>query len=940
MNLKYWLLLPWLLLYLSESVAQAVPNLHFHHLTRKEGLIQGWNWHMLKDSRGEVWISSTNGLNRFDGVSVQTYTPDERLPGSIKGQNIAGKFVEDPKGDVWFGADAYLCRYERIADTFAHYPIILAKKTLQALCHVITRDASGKFWLLIEDEDNEYPILTFDPENQVFELKDTIGHRVNRCIAQTNKDGMVTHLLAFLWGSSTASIISFPQTTNQKTPNVINLDQQTTPSYGAILEAEFSPPSSFYLLTDKGLYTYALNTCRGYPLLLEPNLCSMASGSDGQIWLSTKTGKIIQFDLPENKVLNTYEPDPTDRGSLKPDPIYHLYIDSDGTIWAGYFSEGVSWVNPAKSKFKIIKIPGTKQALSSLFRDQSGGMHGSWGNSLYAINGQNITKTMTLSPTDRDIDKVEMDTKGRVWMHNGFSLQLYYPKTRQQKNVLERKAPYTQVIDFKILKNNSLLVATYSDLFQLVETSEGKFQHKPMQALPPKSFFTSVFEDQSGKLYVAHDMSEIWVLQKVNGEYALAKTDSLPIKGDINGWHEDQDNIWIATSNGLVCLNKSDFGYQVFKQKDGLPSLLINNIISDGADGLWLSDNDRFIHFDKKTKNFHQYTLADGLPSNGFISKLSCEVRPGVYWFGTKGGIVEVEKRLIRSFPVAPHVRMKQILVNDSPDSTLRCNEDLCANPGEIGEIVLPYSKRTLSFSFVSSEYSSPGMSYLQYQIQGLDDTWITTPNPGFIRLANLPIGTFQLNIKAYSEEGISNDKPYSLKIIIEPPFYRTWWFYALVILTVLGAAWGFYRYRIQQIKKLDAMRQQITADLHDEIGPFLTGIRMFSDSLRLMMGSENAEASKMLERIGANAHKTLSSFRDIIWAVNIKYDSVSDLADRMRELVNEANESSPIFCRFSTEILNPDLNINPRLRHNVFLIFKETLHNSLKSYQYPVQDG
>jgi signal transduction histidine kinase len=161
-----------------------------------------------------------------------------------------------------------------------------------------------------------------------------------------------------------------------------------------------------------------------------------------------------------------------------------------------------------------------------------------------------------------------------------------------------------------------------------------------------------------------------------------------------------------------------------------------------------------------------------------------------------------------------------------------------------------------------------------------------------------------------------------------------TWWFFTLVLLAILSTARGFYQYRIQQMKKLDAMRQQITADLHDEIGPFLTGIRMFSDSLRLMMGPENTEATKMLERIGANAHKTLSSFRDIIWAVNIKYDSVSDLANRMRELVNDANESSPIFCRFTAELSNPELNINPRLRHNVFLIFKETLHNSLKYSQ------
>ncbi len=931
MQLRYWLLMSWLLLHLSETNAQARQNLHFHHLTRKEGLLQGWNWHMLKDSRGEVWISSPNGLNRFDGVSVQTYTPDERLPGSIKGQNIGGAFVEDPKGDVWFGADKYLCRYVRKADTFAHYSIILNNKVLQTPCHVIAQDASGLLWLMMEDEDSHFPILTFNPENQVFKIQYTIGYRVNRCVANKNKDGMITHLLVFLWGSPTAGMIVFQNTPHQKTAQMFSLSQQAAPLPNAIFETEFTPNASFFLLTDQGLYTYDLNSYRGYPLYQNSKLCSMASSPEGQIWLSTKTGTIIQFDLHANTVRNVYEHDPTEKGSLKPDPIYHLYVDPDKTLWAGYFSEGVSWVNPAKSKFKIIKIPDSQQPWSSLFRDQYGNMHGSMGNSLYSINGRRLKKTITVQPADREIDKAEMDTKGRVWIHNGFSLQWYNPLNHKIRTIFERKAPYTQILDFEILKNKSLIVATYAGLFHFEETTDGTFKQKLLSILPESGGFTSVYEDGNAQLYVAHDTREIWVLQKTNGAYTLARKEALPIKGDINGWQEDQENLWIATSNGLICLHKNSLQYQVFNQKDGLPSLLVTNIISDGADGLWLSDNDRFAHFDKKTKKISRYSPADGLPSTGFTSKLSYEVRPGVCWFGTKGGIVEVEKRNITPCPSAPNVRMKQILVNDSPDSTLRCNEDDCANPGEINEIQLPYSKRTLSFSFVSSEYANPGMNYLIYQIVGLDDHWITTPSPGFVRLANLPFGTYHLNIKAFSEEAIPNQKPYTLTIIIKPPFYLTWWFFTIVGILILGAAWGFYQYRIQQIKKLDAMRQQITADLHDEIGPVLTGIRMFSDSLRLMLGSENTEAAKMLERIGANAHKTLSSFRDIIWAVNIKYDSVSDLSDRMRELVNDANESSPIFCRFSSELQNPDLTINPRLRHNAFLIFKETLHNSLK---------
>jgi signal transduction histidine kinase len=142
----------------------------------------------------------------------------------------------------------------------------------------------------------------------------------------------------------------------------------------------------------------------------------------------------------------------------------------------------------------------------------------------------------------------------------------------------------------------------------------------------------------------------------------------------------------------------------------------------------------------------------------------------------------------------------------------------------------------------------------------------------------------------------------------------------------------SFFRYQRVQDRKIQAVRQQIADDLHDEVGSVLTGIHMFSESLKRMIHIQDREANYMLGRIGTNAQKTLSSFRDIVWAINPNYDRLEQLMYRMRQVVAETSDASNIKCSFDTAIQGQaQTKLNPKIRHNIFLIFKEALNNAVK---------
>ena len=88
-------------------------SLPFKSLNRQSGLLGDVNAFMFRDSRGFMWLSSVQGLNRFDGRHVKTYTYDTTKPRSIWGNNIQSSFFEDKKGDIWFSTEEAINVYRR-----------------------------------------------------------------------------------------------------------------------------------------------------------------------------------------------------------------------------------------------------------------------------------------------------------------------------------------------------------------------------------------------------------------------------------------------------------------------------------------------------------------------------------------------------------------------------------------------------------------------------------------------------------------------------------------------------------------------------------------------------------------------------------------------------------------------------------------------------------
>jgi len=168
-----------------------------------------------------------------------------------------------------------------------------------------------------------------------------------------------------------------------------------------------------------------------------------------------------------------------------------------------------------------------------------------------------------------------------------------------------------------------------------------------------------------------------------------------------------------------------------------------------------------------------------------------------------------------------------------------------------------------------------------------------------------------------------------AIEINIITPWWATFWFRTMLIITTIAIICIFYGYRKMQKIKLLAIRNKIAADLHDEIGSTLSSIIVYSN---ILMDNQNrAQVSTIAKTIYESSRKTLESMDDIIWSVNPKNDSFDAILIKMRSTSFELLEAINSHLDFTSDMELKNLKLGMFDRRNFYLVFKEALNNVIK---------
>lgn len=940
-------------------------DLYFHHLTPELGLSQSNNLFVFKDSRGFVWISSTNGLNRFDGSEVKVYQPNPADSTAMLGSNIQSQFFEDQSGNIWFSTYEAINCYDRRRDRFRHYQIKSESgQALPGYC-AVGLDSNQCLWVIARSD----KLYLLDTETGTFSPQTKLLKQAHRGERNTDSKGKTTQFLSFSFDAPGLCMTEYQPDGRIKGQDTLF----TVAGNGGRLKIQYLYRENerlFWVATRQGLLKFdpVGRICHMIPSPAEAEadgFNAVVAFAEGSLLCSSARSGIFVFDKKTETFTQRIQHRAADTHSLTNNDLNKLARDADGNIWVSVPRVGVDYANLYKPKFKRLLSTATTDSLTSPLRvwamteDEDGNtwcstyQNGIWvidpAHQVVAHYFSGAKKPFSL-PANR-IFHLFRDSKGRIWAMTMNGLLLREPHSQSFKLVSNPKDGFFYGLE---LRNKQLLFScAKGGIAVLQEDEHGTRLLKNVPGIDTSASYTLLFEDQQEQLYASKNLTAIAVYERRN-HFNLLK--EIPVGGVLGGIWEDKirNQLWIATTYGLVKLDTKTFQYQVLGEENGLPGPSAYGLLPDQTGHLWVSTNRGLARMSLESGQFHHFRMADGLTSLEFEQYSFLKKRNGEFWFGSANGITCLFPEKTKAIAATAQPQITEIWVNDLPATQLQCTQTGAGNPSEIQSLEFDYQHHTLTFRLVALEYSDPRNARLRYIMEGVDADTVETQQGSSVRYPAIRPGRHLLKIWAANSDGVWNPQPRTLVILVHPPYWQTWWFRILITALILGAV-GFgtafyYRYRLR-VQQLELERQQREADrkqmllenelalqrernriadeMHDELGGGLSTIRLASERAKKMDAPDDLK--NILARVSQISIGLIGNMRGIIWAMDTQNDSLDSLLGYMRQYVRTFLDDNAIEAQIQMPTDCPTVSLSGQYRHHVMLTVKECLNNILK---------
>lgn len=215
------------------------------------------------------------------------------------------------------------------------------------------------------------------------------------------------------------------------------------------------------------------------------------------------------------------------------------------------------------------------------------------------------------------------------------------------------------------------------------------------------------------------------------------------------------------------------------------------------------------------------------------------------------------------------------------------------------------------------------------FRLKNSSDQWMQCAYP-VAQFQKLRGGNYQFEMKARTSTFES--LPITVQINVQEAFWEKWWFWPVVgiyLLFMVGVGFYlFFLYNFRQKLRIQHIRNQIAADLHDEVGSNLSSIAIFVEVLRK---KAPPDMLPLLEKIIHNSQESVSLMQDTVWTISPKNDSNEKLIERMRSFAFALLSSRGVALSFEVETDLQKVHFTMEQRKNCYLIFKEAVNNIAK---------
>ncbi len=976
--LKKNILLVTFLLFANCFATQAQHHFEYTYYTQDNGLASAVITEIQKDSSGFLWLISENGLMRFDGYEFKLFRHDPMDSNSISSSYVT-QMVIDKKGNVFVKNSYGISKYLPATQSFKTIIPFNNNRDVK----IIAVDTEGTWvlkknaLLLIRQKDCAVQIFTlpvsikvdaqissikqgnhvfllnngvlsnFDIKTKKIELVSIVGaEKINSIFKYKNQLWVLTHDgiseinisekkvtkkfdLPFLntatkpilfirqyqskylligYSINDISIVDFSSGENCK----INLEPNEKVSTSEIGLFNCSISNKVWFGVANNFYNVDLKKKTVLKYSINPSSQQFSAKSnvgyifdDGNIiWIASHGLGLTKAELLNNsfKSFHPFENNEPDLNELSNN--IRTVVDWDNDNYLVGAISGIFLFNKKTSSFKNIPEPYFSKLHSSTFStnkiivDADGNF---WIASRHADgayilnkNKHSITQVNPFSKTEfNTVKSILIDSKKNVWLSTSNNVIYRTPLT----NIFSKH----NINFIKYTLDNNEIDRPFNTIFTIVENKKGEILFASETGFYIYNYKTNQFKRFYSKDYISDCISE----------------------SNTRCIYEAPDGfIWLGTNGGG--LNRFDPATEKFihfTTKDGLPENYIYSILPDRQGNLWLSTNKGIGCFNIKSKTCINYTLKDGLQNFEFNTNAALASQDGNFVMGGINGITIFNSLQTASDNDVPPISIIDFLVNG------------VSKPIQSGQVMLHHDENNITLKFAALSYFQNDENKYAYYLEGVDKTWTFCGTQRSVNYSNLPAGNYIFRVKACNSYGIWNETGSSISFYIITAWWRTKWFYFIVIGCVATIIYALYKYRLQHAIGLQKMRNNIARDLHDEVGSNLSSISLFNEVAKESITNTNDKSPviPILEKIAEYTSISQESMSDIVWMINARNDSFENVIAHMQSFAAEVLEAKGINLKMEVDKNLEHQKMEMHQRKNFYLIFKEAINNIAK---------
>jgi hypothetical protein len=381
------------------------------------------------------------------------------------------------------------------------------------------------------------------------------------------------------------------------------------------------------------------------------------------------------------------------------------------------------------------------------------------------------------------IKAIEEDANGNIWVGTYLGgLNLYNRQTGTFKHFRHDPANSNSLSDdrvWSILRdsNNDIWVGTTRGIDKY-DPQSGGFIHN--NNLVNGQQVNWIAEDKAHCLWIGATEMVIYDPKSQKITRLNESTRSL--------FEDSKGRFWLTTlSHGIALFSKEKGVIRYYNEKHGLANNQTLAILEDNEHFLWISTTKGLSKFDPEKERFHNFYTKSGFQNDQFTYGAACKLPSGELIFGGISGFNIFDPAKIKSSDYfAPIVFTDLKILNKSVRIEPNGNGVLSKSISETEKIELKYEQNSVELEFASFDYANiMGIQY-SYFLEGFDSDWNDPSDKRLATYTNLNPGSYTFRVKTVSIDRQESNMGPSLVIIVHPPYWQTWWFRALIFLSIL----------------------------------------------------------------------------------------------------------------------------------------------------------